>query len=177
MDKHTRPYVCEEIGCEKIRGFTYPGGLHRHQREVHHQHGGPKASCLCPHRDCKRSLLGRGFTRKENLAEHLRRVHRGDVDEPAVSSQSLGPTIAGVFSSTSPNAQVSRKRKKVSLDGAEADPNDYGDADDSGEDLKLEVKRLRTELELKDERIRYLELAIEKLQRLAKEQMLVTNAV
>lgn len=178
MDKHTRPYVCEEIGCEKIQGFTYSGGLHRHQREVHHQHGGPKASCLCPHRDCKRSLLGRGFTRKENLAEHLRRVHRGDVDEPAVSSQSLGPTIAEVFSSTSPNVQIPRKRKKVALDGAEADSNDYGDAgDDSGEDLKLEVKRLRRELQLKDERIRDLESAIEKLQRLAKEQMLVTNAV
>lgn len=178
MDKHTRPYVCEEIGCEKIQGFTYSGGLHRHQREVHHQHGGPKASCLCPHRDCKRSLLGHGFTRKENLAEHLRRVHRGDVDEPAVSSQSLGSTIAEVFSSTSPNVQISRKRKKVALDGAEADSNDYGDAgDDSGEDLKLEVKRLRRELQLKDERIRDLESAIEKLQRLAKEQMLVTNAV
>lgn len=178
MDKHTRPYVCEEIGCEKIRGFTYSGGLHRHEREVHHQHGGPKASCLCPHRDCKRSLNGRGFTRKENLVEHLRRVHRGDVDEPAVPSHSLGPMITGVFSSTSPNAQVSRKRKKVALDGVEADSNDNGDAgDEPGDDLNLEVKRLRRELQLKDERVRHLESVIEKLSRLAKEQMLVTNTV
>ena len=47
MDKHTRPYTCEEEGCEN-RGFTYSGGLHRHQREVHNQHGGPKARCMCP---------------------------------------------------------------------------------------------------------------------------------
>lgn len=179
MDKHTRPYVCEEIGCEKIQGFTYSGGLHRHQREVHHQHGGPKAFCLCPHRDCKRSLIGRGFTRKENLVEHLRRVHRGDADEPAVPSHPLNSVIPGVFSSTSPNAQVSRKRKKVALDGVEADSNDKGDAGDeqSGDDPNLELKRLRRELQLKDERVRYLESVIEKLSRLAKEQMLVTNAV
>lgn len=93
-------------------------------------------------------------------------------------SHPLGPTIAGVFSNTSPNAQVSRKRKKLALDGVEADSNNNGDAgDDSGEDLKLEVKLLRRELQLRDERVRYLESAIEKLQRLAKEQMLVTNAV
>lgn len=178
MDKHTRPYVCEEIGCEKIQGFTYSGGLHRHQREVHHQHGGPKASCLCPHHDCKRSLIGRGFTRKENLAEHLRRVHRGDVDEAAVPSHTIVPTIAGVFSSTSPHAQVSRKRKKLALDGVEADSNDNGDlGDETGEDLDPEVKRLRRELQRKDERVRQLESVIEKLQRLAKEQMQVTNAV
>lgn len=24
-DKHTRPYVCKEPGCEKILGFTYAG--------------------------------------------------------------------------------------------------------------------------------------------------------
>lgn len=178
MDKHNRPYHCEEIGCEKIQGFTYSGGLHRHQREVHHQHGGPKASCRCPHRDCKRSIIGRGFTRRENLAEHLRRVHRRDVDEPVVSSHPLGATIVGEFSSTSPTAQVSRKRKKVALDGGEADSNDNGDAgDETGKDLKLEVKRLRRELNLKDERVRHLELVIEKLQRLAKEQMVVTNTV
>lgn len=123
-------------------------------------------------------MIGRGFTRKENLVEHLRRVHRGDVDEPAVPSHSLGPMITGVFSSTSPNAQVSRKRKKVALDGVEADSNDNGDAgDEPGDDLNLEVKRLRRELQLKDERVRHLESVIEKLSRLAKEQMLVTNAV
>ena len=93
-------------------------------------------------------------------------------------SHPLGPMIAGVFPSTSPNAQVSRKRKKVALDGVEADSNDNGDAgDEPGDDLNVEVKRLRRALQLKDERVRHLESVIEKLSRLAKEQMLVTNAV
>lgn len=76
MDKHERPYICTVAGCEKIQGFTYSGGLLRHEREVHGKHGGPKKRLLCPHENCKRSS-GKGFSRQENLAEHLRRVHTG----------------------------------------------------------------------------------------------------
>ncbi|EOA82686.1 uncharacterized protein SETTUDRAFT_66774, partial [Exserohilum turcica Et28A] len=75
MDKHDRPYKCNDKGCEKLQGFTYSGGLLRHEREVHGMHGSAKNSLFCPSPDCKRSS-GDGFTRKENLAEHLRRVHR-----------------------------------------------------------------------------------------------------
>lgn len=75
MDKHDRPYRCDRPGCEKLRGFTYSGGLLRHQREVHKEHGGPKENLMCPVPYCKRNT-GSGFTRKENLNEHLRRVHR-----------------------------------------------------------------------------------------------------
>ncbi|ENH98640.1 hypothetical protein COCC4DRAFT_85878, partial [Bipolaris maydis ATCC 48331] len=74
MDKHDRPYKCNAKGCEKVQGFTYRGGLGRHEREVHKMHGGTKKSLFCPFADCKRS--GAGFTRKENLTEHIRRVHR-----------------------------------------------------------------------------------------------------
>lgn len=66
----------------------------------------------------------------------------------------------------------------MALDGGEADSNDNGDAgDETRMDLKLEVKRLQKELQLKDDRVRCLESVIEKLQRLAKEQMVVTNTV
>jgi hypothetical protein len=74
MDKHDRPYRCEHKECEKLQGFTYSGGLLRHEREVHNKHGGPKSKLVCPHVDCKRHSA-KGFTRKENLNEHLRRVH------------------------------------------------------------------------------------------------------
>ena len=84
MDKHDRPYRCERPGCEKLRGFTYSGGLLRHQREVHKDHGGPKDHLMCPVPYCKRNT-GNGFTRKENLNEHLRRVHR-QVEIPAHGS-------------------------------------------------------------------------------------------
>lgn len=170
MDKHTRPYVCEEVGCERAQGFTYSGGLHRHQREVHHKHGDPKTSYLCPHRHCQRSIVGRGFTRKENLAEHLRRIHRADVDEPAISSHALGDTIVGgrfPTISSSPNAQVSSKRRKSALDVGGPDSIDRRDGgdDESKEDLKLEVKRLLREVELKDDKVKYLESVIDKLER------------
>ncbi|KAI1327417.1 hypothetical protein F5Y16DRAFT_196462 [Xylariaceae sp. FL0255] len=42
MDNHERPYKCNVAGCEKLRGFTYAGGLLRHGREVYSQHGWPK---------------------------------------------------------------------------------------------------------------------------------------
>jgi len=79
MDKHERPYKCEAAGCEKLQGFTYSGGLLRHQREVHKMHGGTKDPLYCPFATCKRSQ-GTGFTRKENRDEHVRRVHRRATD-------------------------------------------------------------------------------------------------
>jgi hypothetical protein len=75
MDKHERPYKCPAPGCEKLQGFTYSGGLLRHQREVHKMHGGTKEALFCPYANCKRAT-GTGFTRKENRDEHVRRVHR-----------------------------------------------------------------------------------------------------
>ena len=151
MDKHTRPYVCLEPGCEKIQGFTYSGGLLRHQREVHKQHGGPKTPRMCPHRDCKRST-GAGFSRKENLQEHLRRVHRGvgtrpdEHDTPATLQLTLESPTAGLPRNT-------HKRKR-SIDYDDS----HLDADDEMTKLQSEVKRLRREAEEKDTRLRTLEL-------------------
>ena len=145
MDKHTRPHVCQEPECENIRGFTYSGGLLRHQREVHRQHGGPKAKCMCPHPDCKRST-GTGFSRKENLHEHLRRVHRDAGAEGRQEQESPRPN------------QGSRKRRRAATDvGRGDDDDDYDDDDDDDEGLRQEVKKLRQELERKDERLRKLE--------------------
>lgn len=76
MDKHERPFRCQHPDCAKLQGFTYSGGLLRHQREVHNQHGGPKTQLMCNYPDCKRK--NKGFTRKENLNEHIRRVHSKD---------------------------------------------------------------------------------------------------
>ena len=82
MDKHDRPYKCTVPGCEKLLGFTYSGGLLRHEREVHKMHGGTKEPLFCPHNGCKRSS-GEGFTRRENLSEHIRRVHHRASGTPA----------------------------------------------------------------------------------------------
>ncbi|KAK4896149.1 hypothetical protein LTR27_006006 [Elasticomyces elasticus] len=81
MDKHDRPYRCPHSQCGKLQGFTYSGGLLRHEREVHGKHGGPKAALSCPYEECKRHT-GKGFTRKENLNEHIRRVHNDKTPAP-----------------------------------------------------------------------------------------------
>lgn len=174
MDKHTRPYVCKLPGCEKNSGFTYSGGLSRHQKEVHRQHGGPKACYMCPHRDCKRST-GSGFSRKENLQEHLRRVHRqvteGEADLQAISITNIRPTTEPKRrrgrlddedeKEVEPALYEPRKRKRQN--------EDKDDDDSSGqnqkEDLSIQIKRLRKELREKDERLRKLEQTVELLTR------------
>jgi hypothetical protein len=122
MDKHDRPYKCPAEGCEKLPGFTYSGGLLRHQREVHNLHGGPRKQLNCPHPNCKR-FSGKGFSRQENLNEHLRRVHTdaGEMQNEEETEED-GSERAG----------MKRKRGVVRDDGA---------------DLRQEMARLRNENE------------------------------
>lgn len=76
-----RPYKCPVPGCKKLSGFTYAGGLRRHEREVHSLHGGPTTLHMCPHAGCVRST-GSGFRRMKNLREHFRRAHTVMEDRP-----------------------------------------------------------------------------------------------
>lgn len=156
MDKHERPYVCTAKGCEKIQGFTYSGGLLRHEREVHGKHGGPKKKLLCPHENCKRSS-GKGFSRQENLSEHLRRVHTSagpmQLDSPGdnntddsasdVASAAFA-VMAGVAMSPanmdSHSCDTGSKRKRTPDDVGR---NVGGDDDRDDEDIREENKRLR----------------------------------
>lgn len=170
MDKHDRPYKCLVKGCEKLQGFTYSGGLLRHEREVHKMHGGTKKSLFCPFADCKRSS-GAGFTRKENLAEHIRRVHRrtsmsADMHGLIIRRDTMerSPTVESRQASESPyvramdyqeSEEPSLKRKRV----ADSVLSDRGD-----DDLRAEIKRLRLQNEEKDVRLRQLEQAVMALQ-------------
>lgn len=168
MDKHTRPYICSESGCEKIQGFTYSGGLLRHQREVHKQHGGPKAPRMCPHRSCNRST-GTGFSRKENLNEHLRRVHRG-VGVGGAEGMEAGVGAGGGGGGSGSASEVARRRShdvlaQVQVQGrrkrVRADAEDEEEVrEESAREL---VKRLRREIEERDERIRVLNLVVQQL--------------
>ena len=63
------------IGCTHQRSFNRKADLERHQREVHDSQSN-RNDFLCTHPGCKRSLLGKGFSRKENLADHLKRIHK-----------------------------------------------------------------------------------------------------
>ena len=133
MDKHDRPYKCAAEGCEKLPGFTYSGGLLRHEREVHGKHGGPKNSFYCPHPNCKRHS-GKGFSRQENLNEHLRRVHTQN-----------GTALNGAEGGETDDGASDHAAAAVIGGGGLKRKRDDRASDDS--DMREEIKRVRLENE------------------------------
>ncbi|KAF9884135.1 hypothetical protein FE257_002256 [Aspergillus nanangensis] len=158
MDKHDRPYKCGEPGCDKIQGFTYSGGLLRHQREVHKMHVNAKKPLMCPYTDCNRST-GDGFTRQENLKEHLRRRHMHSENGHA-SDLPIVPTSE--LDGTSTLQPPPLKRKRDSIDDEQS--IDIPDESENGVDMRNELKRLRRENEEKDRRLEELERIVAGLQ-------------
>jgi len=158
MDKHDRPYKCMEPGCDKVQGFTYSGGLLRHQREVHKKNANAKKPLMCPYGDCNRST-GNGFTRQENLKEHLRRRHMHTENG---TSPELPPTQATEVESKVTilphNPVIKRKH-----DSTEAIAMAIQDEDGHDMDLRNELKRLRLEVEQKDRRLEELERVVDGL--------------
>lgn len=123
MDKHERPYKCFERGCERLLGFTYRGGLIRHNREVHKKNLFTRTPIYCPFPNCNRnSGSGHGFTRQENLNEHKRRKHPGE-EPPATANQALSPCWA--------DAGPKRKRVRVSMDEQESEEDEIDDDETS----------------------------------------------
>ena len=163
MDKHVRPYRCPHPSCAKLQGFTYSGGLLRHEREVHGKHGGPKAQLMCPVANCKRQT-GKGFTRKENLNEHLRRVHgnrgqittnipfRPDGSEALPGADNIETPVSRISEALTSDSAISPAlKRRRTLTGME----------DGGleevEQLRDEVMRLRAENAEKDARLAHME--------------------
>ncbi|KAF2844255.1 hypothetical protein T440DRAFT_559715 [Plenodomus tracheiphilus IPT5] len=174
MDKHDRPYKCNVKGCEKLQGFTSSGGLLRHEREVHKMHGGPKKSLFCPFLNCKRSS-GAGFTRKENLADHVRRVHRSTtmsadmhgfiIRHDMVRREMEDSSIAESCASESPcNRPLEYREEEVPSLKRKRVGSDAGLSDHSNDKMRSEIKRLRQENEEQDVRLRQLEQAVMALQ-------------
>lgn len=164
-----------EPECNKMPGFTYSGGLLRHQREVHKMHTPPKR-LMCPYPDCRRST-GNGFARHENLKEHLRRLHRG-IDpiiqdrEHSASGQSgqsgqFGPSGQSVQEQDGPcptmiSMDEQRPRKRNwSSNGPGSELSESMDLIS----LQEEVAHLRKQNEMKDARLSELEQLVEELQR------------
>lgn len=181
MDKHDRPYRCAHASCAKLQGFTYSGGLLRHEREVHGKHGGPKSQLMCPFMDCKRHT-GKGFTRKENLNEHLRRVHQGrdttSQQDPMLEQNgnevAPGPDDGDTqmsHMSTAAGEDLSQLQPKLKRKRSlPPQPQDEYGASYLPETTEQQNARLRAENALQADRIRQLEAAAamnaEKTQRL-----------
>jgi hypothetical protein len=86
---------------------------------VHGKHGGPKKQLNCPHPNCKRHT-GKGFSRQENLNEHLRRVHTDGAPQDGEATEEEEELKQGL------------KRKRVATGGGR-------------DDVREELKRLRIE--------------------------------
>jgi hypothetical protein len=71
MDKHTRPYSCQDPQCHG-RDFGDKAGLQRHEKEKH-----GIAKFCCPVLACSHSA--RGFGRKRNLDLHIASKHQAQV--------------------------------------------------------------------------------------------------
>ncbi|KAL9126502.1 MAG: hypothetical protein Q9217_004448 [Psora testacea] len=119
----------------------------------------------CDHADCAhdppifaRKCEWRQVLPLENLQEHLRRVHR-DVDPEAkqvpapMSSDQQGTTTG------SQTQEGTRKRRRRATEAEDSDDNE----DESPQGLKQQVKKLRRELQEKDERLKKLEERFEEL--------------
>ena len=165
MDRHERPYKCHEPGCELNPGFTYSGGLSRHQREVHKIHLSTKQPLFCPFPNCNRSL-GIPFTRKENLEEHKRRRHLEELSDHSPSRDSSHPPLSTtvVIEKTEPQA----KRRRISATDdprlPESETRVARDMADAALPKSLSVLWLRAELLRKDEIIRQHAVEVYRLQ-------------
>jgi len=168
MDRHERPYKCREPGCELNPGFTYSGGLLRHQREVHKMHLSTKQPLFCPFPHCNRSS-GTGFTRKENLEEHKRRRHLDEMSDMA--SRTAAPHSTPSMTPRSPPSSKKRKRESTpdeAVQGQKEEKEDVKDAAVNGSpdsDDQL-VQILRAQLLQKDEIIKRQAADLQRLQNL-----------
>lgn len=181
MDKHDRPYRCSNPACAKLQGFTYSGGLLRHEREVHNKHGGPKSALMCPFKDCKRHN-GKGFTRKENLNEHIRRVHQNKDDQaPGMSlkrdsaaidtfpgAENLDPAVAAEMEAFNPEDPMSPAHKRRRQD--EGIPDMNGGSDEM-EALRDQVRILTEQNDTKDSQLVELRLQLEAEKQSRQEEM------
>jgi uncharacterized Zn-finger protein len=97
MDKHTRPYKCPISGCT-VKDFSNAGDLRRHRREVH-----TLPAFTCPIVTCKR--FRKGFGRKDNLIQHLKRTHGEDAIEstPIMNGNEMSVASPNLESSTASN--------------------------------------------------------------------------
>ncbi|ERF73909.1 hypothetical protein EPUS_05921 [Endocarpon pusillum Z07020] len=148
MDKHDRPYKCLEPGCDKVQGFTYSGGLLRHQREVHKKNNSVGRDLYCPVPNCNRSSH-QPFTRQENLKEHMRRRH---LPEGEITSPGLQSVVTASATPSRPPPDRPRKRKRITSTDYNHELQFLEEPSDD-EEQSEQIKRLRRDNERKDNTI------------------------
>ncbi|KAF2858412.1 hypothetical protein K470DRAFT_207402, partial [Piedraia hortae CBS 480.64] len=73
IDSHIKPFRCRAETCANAV-FSSTACLLRHEREAHAMHGYGANPHLCFYPGCERQI--RGFPRRYNLFDHMKRVHQ-----------------------------------------------------------------------------------------------------
>jgi hypothetical protein len=136
-----------------VRGFASRGELGRHNHNVHKLFGGRTGMLFCDEPDCPRGPGGgtAGFSRKDNLTDHMRRKHGQTSTVSARVIRSVGnaktivltdvglesPRLMGVELAVSPQ----RKRRRISAMGISSQSEDLGDREEMN--LRQELERMR----------------------------------
>lgn len=129
-EKHTKPYVCEELECNSL-AFGDKAGLHRHETEKHGKHNARRY--LCPVQLCPRA--SKGFPRKRNRDVHLNTRHQ-------IQSAVGSGVFAGGIASATPESTQSRRESLNSKWQVEG-----GDGYVTGDVIGLTAKLMQLEKE------------------------------
>lgn len=110
LDSHLKPYRCKQSGCAE-NPFSSTACLLRHEREAHGMHNHKEV--LCRIRECERSFPGKGFPRKWNANDHMKRVHRYTPPEDSNSGDGSSPSGSSVEMSYPASSCTRRSGKKA----------------------------------------------------------------
>ena len=119
MDKHTRPYKCPISGCT-VKDFSNLGDLRRHRREVH-----SSPSFICPVVTCNRHR--RGFGRRDNLTQHLKRTHAEDPSESTLVSNSIGDGKGEIVTTPNEESSIASDNGQSAVDEGEMVASELSD--------------------------------------------------
>ncbi|EEP79574.1 predicted protein [Uncinocarpus reesii 1704] len=158
-----------------VAGTGLTGSLTRPRLAVKRARDPPRnagGQIYCDHPDCYENApvfrrpcewnSGKGFTRQENLNEHLRRLHRGSQDLTVPPTPRSPPSSAKTVEETTSSALAihsAMKRKRASS-GSE---NDSETTLSNIQALREEVVRLRSQIQQKDSRLDELEKVVREL--------------
>ena len=124
-----QPYLCQYSHCERSRpGNGFPGrfNLFHHMKRVHDHKESPDTMLMCPYDDCKQHTRN-GFTRKENLNEHISRCHSQDVRGSFEEFSDLGYTPNQMRNVTPPLPMLSN----LTIAGSTSIPTPWDDSQTS----------------------------------------------
>ncbi len=141
-------FPCSMNGCTK--SYKRKGDLRRHVK-THRK----ESWLLCSEILCIRSLPGKGFPRKDKLANHLEQRHKYSRVEAnflaelaGCQGEAVDSSVIGLPSQYSQAANISRRQLGTSLDGTAAfSLSEYISNGDNGNTLALEPDLADTQYE------------------------------